>query len=80
MPSGLSDAERTTLLALALAAVAHVQHIPVTLAANQLDRQAARGRVTLEGDDQVVTLTIAGRPIVVVDRAVLRAATAATSA
>ncbi len=67
----LSDAERSTLLRLAVANVADLAHVSAETAAGVLDLAARLGRVGLTGDDQTVSLQCYGWPVVQASRSAL---------
>jgi hypothetical protein len=76
-PSNLTDAERAVLLQLAVVNVAALHGISREAAADQLDRAAERGEVLLVGDADHVTVIVAGRELVAINREDLRRTAAA---
>lgn len=71
-PSNLTDAERAVLLQLAVHNAATLDGISRQAAADQLDRAAECGDAHLVGDDEHVTVTVAGRALVAITRQSLR--------
>ena len=70
--SGLTDAERATLLADAVDAVADRDGLSREAAADLLDQATASGDARLVGDAERVTVTVHGQPVVAMTRAELR--------
>jgi hypothetical protein len=71
-PSGLTDPERYCLADLAVERVMRDLDVPEDTARALLSHAAGEGRVTTEGDRQLVGLFVDEKPLVVVDRVRLR--------
>jgi hypothetical protein len=70
--SGLSDAERSVLLQLAVEAVAIRDDVPRQDARDLLDQMAEHGRAYLVGDEDCAAVLVDGEPVVALRRASLR--------
>jgi hypothetical protein len=78
-PSGLTDFEREALLFAATVAVSAIESIPVDAAVELLEQAAEHGAAVINCDRRQVTVLVYGYPVVMADRARLRALVHPTS-